>query len=147
MDPIRKYERLVMAHIPKPCEENWDEMAVEGTQRFCETCQHLVQDLSELSAEDAEHYLAKPGRKCVRMIVDLEQGILTREGWIMRQFVARHKYGEGETKGEVRYSPTTMPPDPNDSLSNKSIGVVGLVHSDMDWMEAGSGTESSPLGE
>lgn len=52
--------------LPSPCSENWDEMEPAGCNRFCAACSETIHDLAELTAQEAEALLRKPGKHCVR---------------------------------------------------------------------------------
>lgn len=53
--------------IPKPCHESWDAMHGGAKERFCDSCQHEVHDLSAMTRREAEALLASDsGSLCVR---------------------------------------------------------------------------------
>jgi hypothetical protein len=45
--------------IPKPCNENWDEMTPNENGRFCMSCSKTVVDFSSMFPEEIQHYFAK----------------------------------------------------------------------------------------
>ncbi len=57
-------------------------------RRFCEKCDHHVNNFAKMSADEAEAVLNQPGRICARVVVSPSRGILTRDGWIPRLAVA-----------------------------------------------------------
>ncbi len=44
--------------IKTPCDASWDEMAGDDTARYCFRCRTTVYDLSQMTEEDAEFFLA-----------------------------------------------------------------------------------------
>ncbi len=45
--------------IPKPCNENWNEMSPEQQGAFCKVCSKVVVDFSNMSDEEVLNYFAK----------------------------------------------------------------------------------------
>lgn len=45
---------LAALHIPKPCHEDWQAMHGNAQQRFCDSCQHHVVNLSAMTSDAAE---------------------------------------------------------------------------------------------
>jgi len=45
--------------IPKPCNENWNEMTPEQQGAFCKVCSKVVVDFSNMSDEEVINYFAK----------------------------------------------------------------------------------------
>lgn len=45
--------------IPKPCNENWNEMTPEQQGAFCKVCSKVVVDFSSMSDEEVINYLEK----------------------------------------------------------------------------------------
>ena len=52
--------------FPKPCAEPWEAMSPQGCNRHCATCEKIIHDLEQMTAEDAEHLLASEAELCVR---------------------------------------------------------------------------------
>jgi hypothetical protein len=44
--------------IPQPCSENWNEMKVQGSGRFCENCKKTVVDFSQLTDKELCHFFS-----------------------------------------------------------------------------------------
>lgn len=49
--------------IPKPCNENWNEMSPEQQGAFCKVCSKVVVDFSNMSDEEVLNYFAKKKKK------------------------------------------------------------------------------------
>lgn len=64
--------------LPSPCSENWDEMEPAGCNRFCAACSETIHDLAELTAQEAEALLRKPGKHCVRAQVGPDGALALR---------------------------------------------------------------------
>ncbi|MGZ8363111.1 MAG: hypothetical protein ACXW3D_04560 [Caulobacteraceae bacterium] len=65
--------------LPNPCSENWGEMQPLGCNRFCATCSETIHNLSELTAEETEALLRKPGKHCVRAQVRPDGALALRQ--------------------------------------------------------------------
>jgi len=87
MDPS-KLTRLPQIRIDKPCPEDWDKMEGNEKTRFCASCGCNVNNIGEMSVDEAEQLLNSPSRVCARATFDAKKGILTRDGWIPRLLVA-----------------------------------------------------------
>lgn len=78
--------------FPEPCPESWDDMKPSGCNRFCATCSETIHDLSELTSQEAETLLRKPGRRCVRARIVGPDGALAlkpdKSGYQRRILVA-----------------------------------------------------------
>ena len=49
---------MLVLSIPKPCQEKWEEMTVNGGRRFCHSCSRHVIDFSSMNhAEVANYFL------------------------------------------------------------------------------------------
>lgn len=64
--------------FPSPCGERWDAMQPSGCNRICATCSETVHELSELTVQEAEALLRKPGKHCVRAQVMPDGVIILR---------------------------------------------------------------------
>jgi hypothetical protein len=72
--------KLEQLHIPKPCDEPWEEMSGGDTARFCDKCQHDVHDLSAMTRREAEALLAREGSAlCVRYVMRGEELVFAPE--------------------------------------------------------------------
>lgn len=59
--------KINQLYIPKPCGESWDKMTGGAEERFCDSCQHEVHDLSAMTKREAEALLQRGGESlCVR---------------------------------------------------------------------------------
>jgi hypothetical protein len=71
--------------IASPCSANWDEMAGDDRQRFCQECQLNVFNLSGMTAAAATQLLQESeGRLCVRLFRRDDGKVLTADcpvGW------------------------------------------------------------------
>ena len=56
--------------FPKPCAENWDQMARAGRNRFCGTCSKTIYDLSQHSLAEVEALLDADHDPCVRARIE-----------------------------------------------------------------------------
>jgi hypothetical protein len=66
--------------IPKPCGESWDTMRGGAKERFCDSCQHEVHDLSAMTRREAEALLASDnGSLCVRYTMRNEEMVFQPE--------------------------------------------------------------------
>lgn len=73
--------------IPSPCAASWEAMAPdERATRHCERCDTPVHDLAQLSRDEAERLLGRPGHLCVRITRRADGSVVTREplGWRAR---------------------------------------------------------------
>ena len=62
---------LRQIRVEKPCHESWDKMGGDGKTRFCDKCQHSVNDLTAMTPEEAAAKVAETqGRMCVRYLPD-----------------------------------------------------------------------------
>lgn len=52
--------------IPKPCNEDWDNMKVSSRGRFCITCTTEVVDFTNMSSDEIRNYLNKNTNVCGR---------------------------------------------------------------------------------
>jgi hypothetical protein len=56
----------IRVSFPKPCDQQWDDMASEGCHRRCAQCDQTIFDLEKLTCEEAEALLANGVDACVR---------------------------------------------------------------------------------
>jgi hypothetical protein len=62
---------LRQIRVEKPCHESWDKMGSDEKSRFCDKCQHSVNDLTAMTPEEAAAKVAEThGRMCVRFLPD-----------------------------------------------------------------------------
>ena len=73
--------------FPKPCSEQWDDMAPDGCNRHCERCEKTIYDLSALTLEEVEG-LARSGEVCVRAEVGSGGEVRLSEGRGAHRMVA-----------------------------------------------------------
>jgi len=72
--------KLDLIQIASPCQVSWDEMSGDERQRHCSHCNLNVYNLSEMSREEAEAFLAeREGRVCVRLYRRTDGTVLTRD--------------------------------------------------------------------
>lgn len=83
MDQNRRHP-LNVINIAIPCQEEWEGMTPDEKGRFCAKCQHSVRNSSDISEREIDEALHSGKRVCMRLRVDPEKGVLTREGWIPR---------------------------------------------------------------
>ena len=69
----------VRVSFPKPCSERWEAMRPEGCNRFCERCEKLIHDLSQLTLQEAEHLVRSGTDICVRAEVGVG-GVIKLKG-------------------------------------------------------------------
>lgn len=68
--------------IEEPCSLSWDEMAGDDTKRFCETCQHHVLNVSEMTEAELASLAERTDQVCIRAEVDPVRGLRTKQRWI-----------------------------------------------------------------
>ena len=56
-----------MLHIPKPCNENWENMDPNEKGRHCLSCQKTVHDFTNWETQDIADYIKNRGSVCVRL--------------------------------------------------------------------------------
>ena len=100
--------------IDSPCSENWDEMRRDGTQRFCEKCQHSIIDFASLTPHDALKIWKQKSRAgerlCGRLTTCNGQKVFTKDtsfpyqvrSQALRGIIALVAYGIGYLQTEVR---------------------------------------------
>lgn len=64
--------------FPEPCSEPWDGMSEVGCNRHCASCDRIVHDLRELTADEAEALLDSEERVCVRAEIAPDGKVLTK---------------------------------------------------------------------
>jgi hypothetical protein len=71
---------LDLIRIASPCPAKWEEMTGDERQRHCSLCNLNVYNLSELSREEAEAFLAeREGRVCVRLYRRQDGTVITHD--------------------------------------------------------------------
>jgi hypothetical protein len=76
---------LDLIQIASPCPVAWEDMAGDGListdrRRFCGACKLHVYNLSDMSRQEAEAFVAKAeGRTCIRMFRRADGTVLTRD--------------------------------------------------------------------
>jgi hypothetical protein len=71
---------LDLIQIASPCPASWDGMKGDERMRFCSQCSLHVYNLSDMSREEAEHFVSKAeGRTCVRFFRREDGTVLTRD--------------------------------------------------------------------
>jgi hypothetical protein len=66
--------------VASPCTESWSEMSGDDRKRFCGKCEKNVYDLSAMTREEAEVFLAmQEGSVCVRFFRRFDGTILTAD--------------------------------------------------------------------
>jgi hypothetical protein len=76
----RGVKLLPQVHVASPCPAAWDEMAGDDRSRFCGECKMNVYNLSDMSADEAEAFLAEAtGRVCVRYYRRADGKVMTRD--------------------------------------------------------------------
>lgn len=69
--------RSVSVEIPEPCPMDWASMRGDDRQRFCDTCERHVHDLSACTREEAEALLhATGGNLCAAVTLDASGRVL-----------------------------------------------------------------------
>jgi hypothetical protein len=80
---LRKRRVLPMlddVRVASPCSESWSEMSGDDRKRFCEKCEKNVYDLSAMTRQEAEVFLAmQEGSVCVRFYRRFDGTILTSD--------------------------------------------------------------------
>jgi hypothetical protein len=83
-----KLELLRQVKIEKPCPADWDMMTGDEQKRHCAGCGCDVINVAEMSSSEAETLCSSTERVCIRLTVDDQQSVLTRDGWIPRLLLA-----------------------------------------------------------
>ena len=63
------------------CPMNWEEMAGDGSDRFCQKCEKSVTNLSQMTREEAEAFVREEGPRgeaCIRFLRDGEGRLMTQ---------------------------------------------------------------------
>lgn len=58
---MRKYD------IPKPCSEKWENMTLQGSDRFCDVCQKTVYNFDKKNVEEIEKLVAQSPKICAKI--------------------------------------------------------------------------------
>jgi hypothetical protein len=82
--------KKIQLTVPKPCDENWDNMNPVEKGRFCNSCEKQVVDFSEMSDRQIAEFFKKPttGSVCGRFMTDQ----LDREIIIPKKRIPWFKY-------------------------------------------------------
>jgi len=67
------------AEVASPCSEDWGAMVGDERVRHCSRCDKDVYNLSALSAEEAELFLAQRGERCIRFFRRRDGTLLTSD--------------------------------------------------------------------
>jgi hypothetical protein len=71
---------LDIIQIASPCTADWEEMSGDERSRHCSHCNLNVYNLSEMSLEEAEIFLAeREGRVCVRLYKRADGTVIARD--------------------------------------------------------------------
>ena len=71
---------LDLVQVASPCHVSWNEMTGDDRQRFCRQCNLHVYDLSGMTRDEAESFVAgASGRTCVRLFRRADGTVLTRD--------------------------------------------------------------------
>jgi len=105
--------------FPKPCSEQWEDMAPVGRDRICARCDKVIHDLSQCTIEQAEALLRAGTETCVRARIDADGVVALAPSRSMRRMVlaagaaasllaavepavARQKGPQGVIAGKIR---------------------------------------------
>jgi hypothetical protein len=97
--------------IASPCHERWDDMIGDHRTRFCGKCQKNVHNVSEMTRDEAEAFLASVASSaCVRMYQRTDGTVLTadcpvgmRKKRVKRLFLATFGGGLAAAAGVVAF--------------------------------------------
>lgn len=103
---VSKLELLTQVRIEEPCQADWDAMSGDEQRRHCSQCGCDVHNVEALSVVDADALLNTTERVCLRMMVDDQRNVLTRDGWIPRMILAGAMASAVAGCGQVRESGT-----------------------------------------
>lgn len=132
--------------IPKPCQQNWDEMSATSGGRFCESCQKTVQDLSGLTRREAMRRVRESeGGLCGRIRMDAsgdpifrpeqsDLGRLVRISLLGASGVAFAQSAASTCKVEVKVVDAT-----NAAISNATVRFSQAGHEAVDGTTNASG--------
>ncbi|MAQ18976.1 MAG: hypothetical protein CMN30_29785 [Sandaracinus sp.] len=81
--------RLAILDVKEPCTEDWGAMVGDARERHCALCEQSVYDLSEMTLDEAEALLARPGRTCVRFVRRADGRVTTKDCTPFRVRAAR----------------------------------------------------------
>lgn len=71
---------LDLIQIASPCHVSWEAMTGDERTRFCASCKLHVYNVSEMSREEAEAFIAsREGRACLRLFRRPDGTVLTRD--------------------------------------------------------------------
>lgn len=79
--PSRRLPMLDDIRVASPCKANWDEMVGAERARHCLSCQKSVYNISSMTREDAEAFLAERlgGDVCVRFYRRADGTVMTQD--------------------------------------------------------------------
>ncbi|MXO59407.1 hypothetical protein GRI89_07620 [Altererythrobacter salegens] len=66
--------------LPRPCDENWEEMKPVGCNRICERCSTTIHDLANYSPDEVDALLGSREPVCVRVQQGPDRVAATRNG-------------------------------------------------------------------
>jgi len=69
----------ISVQFPKPCDEDWDNMAPRGCNRHCASCDKIIHDLSKLTVEQTDSLLDQHEEVCVRATVTQDGTVLSAD--------------------------------------------------------------------
>ena len=75
-----KIPSLELIQIASPCTADWNAMAGDDRVRHCGDCRLSVYNISEMTRDEAEAFLAqREGRTCIRMFKRPDGTVITRD--------------------------------------------------------------------
>src|SRR5262245_8435083 len=77
---LNKTSQLDLITVSSPCPASWNEMSGDDHVRFCSQCQLQVYNLSKMSREEADRFVAtREGKTCVRFYRRHDGTVLTKD--------------------------------------------------------------------
>ena len=70
--------RNLLVEFPQPCGERWDDMARQGCNRHCASCDTTIYDLESYSFDEVEALTEQEGPICVRARLALDGTVALR---------------------------------------------------------------------
>lgn len=83
--------------FPKPCEQPWDEMEVQGCHRRCAACDKTIFDLETLTPSEVEALLDREEEACVRARVTPDGTVATAKGASGHERAIKASFGAAAT--------------------------------------------------